>query len=201
LIDALPGHPPWRARALAALTHVRLARPERGDALHSARAALEELQATELEELFLDIWRPCAQAILDGGSEAEAASVRERLATRLGAVATNTLDEDICRRWFATTPQSDLIAMVGGMETARETFQASPLYRAYQGIFSAQISLTGGEQELLRLMTEARPDAEIATTLRLSEAQVAGEIDALLARMNAPSRGAATAFALTQRLV
>jgi DNA-binding CsgD family transcriptional regulator len=201
LIDALPGHPPWRARALAALTHVRLARPERGDALESARAALAELQATELEELFLNIWQPCAQAILEAGSEAEAAAVRDRLATRLGAVATHTLDDDICRRWFATTPQSDLIALVGGMEAARETFQESPLYRAYQGIFSAQISLTGGEQQLLRLMTEARPDAEIATTLQLSEEQVAGEIDALLARMNAPTRGAATAFALTQRLV
>jgi hypothetical protein len=50
-------------------------------------------------------------------------------------------------------------------------------------------------------MTETRPDGEIATTLGSSEEEVARDIDALLRRMNAPSRAAATAFALTQRLV
>jgi DNA-binding NarL/FixJ family response regulator len=171
------------------------------DPLESARAALEDLGASERQELFLDIWLPCAQAILAAGTDTERTAVRERLANRLGAVATHTLDEDMRRRWFATPPQSELVAMVGGMDAAGEAFRGSPLFLASEGMFSAQVDLTGREQEILRLMTEARSDAEIATTMGSSVEQVAQDVDALLARMNAPSRGAATAFALTQRLV
>jgi DNA-binding NarL/FixJ family response regulator len=65
----------------------------------------------------------------------------------------------------------------------------------------ASVDLSEDQHELLRLMTEARSDAEIASSMGISEAQVAADLDALLVHMNAPSRAAATAFALTQRLV
>ena len=57
------------------------------------------------------------------------------------------------------------------------------------------------ETELLRLMTEARSDSEIASTLGMTEEQVAHQLTEVIGRLNAPSREAATAFALIQRLV
>jgi hypothetical protein len=50
-------------------------------------------------------------------------------------------------------------------------------------------------------MTEARTDTEIASTLGMSEEQVARELAEVFGRINAPTREAAAAFALTQRLV
>ena len=69
LADSLPGHPPWRAKANAAMTHVRRARPDRGDPLETAFAALGHLQSSEQEELFLDIWLACLPPILASGNE------------------------------------------------------------------------------------------------------------------------------------
>jgi DNA-binding CsgD family transcriptional regulator len=201
LQSTLPGHPPWRARALAALTHVRTALPERGDALASAREALEDLRAGESQELFLDIWLPCGRAILRSGSDVEVAAVREHLEAVLGGVAEHTLDVDIRGRWFDTPPQAELVAMAGGMEAVREAFRRSPMAVSFGILPTEHVDLSGHEQELLRLMTEARSDGEIARTLGMSEEQVAHELTGILARLNAPSRSAATAFALIQRLV
>jgi DNA-binding CsgD family transcriptional regulator len=50
-------------------------------------------------------------------------------------------------------------------------------------------------------MTEARSDSEIAATLGMTEEQVAHQLAEVVGRLNAPSREAATAFALLQRLV
>ncbi|CAN5616324.1 hypothetical protein BH23CHL8_BH23CHL8_13930 [soil metagenome] len=201
LSSSLPGHPPWRARAHAALAHVRTALPEHGDALEHARAAIGDLQLSEQEELFLDIWLPCAPLILRLGEADEVAGTRARLERMLGSVAEQTLDEDIRRRWFATPPQSELVALIGGLHAAQEAFRASPLFVAQRSLPTGHVDLTESEQTLLRLMTESRTDGEIASTLGMSEAQVAHQLAEVFARINAPSRASATAFALMQRLV
>ena len=127
--------------------------------------------------------------------------VRRQLEVMLGGVAEHTVDEDIRDRWFATRPQSELVALVGGVEAAHEAFRASPLFASFSSVPFEQVDLSGQERELLRLMTEARTDTEIASTLGMSEEQVARELAEVFGRINAPTREAAAAFALTQRLV
>ena len=91
--------------------------------------------------------------------------------------------------------------LVGGMDAALAAFRASPLFVAHHSLPTGHVDLSGQEQDLLRLMTESRSDGEIASTLGMSEEQVAHQLAEILARINAPSRAAATAFALMQRLV
>ena len=198
---SLPGHPPWRAEGNAALTHVRRALPERGDALETARAAMEEIVASEQDELFLDIWHACLPPIIASGDAETVAALTGRLTYVLGGVAEHTIDDDIRRRWFAAPPQSELAERVGGMDAVRAAFRASAPYLAGDGLPVSQIDLSSQETELLRLMTEARSDGEIAATLGMTEEQVAHQLSEVFGRMNAPSREAATAFALLQRLV
>jgi len=201
LSESLPGHPPWRARANAALTYIRSARPDRGDALETARAALQDLEVSEQSELFLDIRLPCARAVLRSGDEVEVAAHRSGLQQLLGAVAEHTLDEDVRQRWFATAPQAELVGMAGGIEAARATFRSSPLMLAHGSLPAGQVDLSAQERDLLRLMTEALPDSEIAETLGMSEDQVTRQLGEVMVRLNAPSRAAATAFVLLERLV
>jgi DNA-binding CsgD family transcriptional regulator len=197
----LPGHAPWRARALAALTHVRSVRPDRGDAAESAREALADIGQSEQLELFLDIRLACARAIMSAGDPTEVAEVRTGLGHLLGAVVDHTMDAPLLERWLATQPQAELVALAGGAEAARQTFRSSPVVAAYFSLENDSVDLSSQERDLLRLMTEAMPDGEIATTLGVSEEQVARQLGEIMARLKAPSRGAATAFALLQRLV
>jgi DNA-binding CsgD family transcriptional regulator/tetratricopeptide (TPR) repeat protein len=202
LAASLPGHPPWRAKANAALTHVRRAPPERGDPLETALAAMGELQASEQEELFLDIWQACLPPILASGPDEMKVALTGRLTYVLGGVAEHTLDDDIRRRWFETPPQSELVELVGGADAVRAAFRASSPYIAGDALPKAtDVDLSSQETELLRLMTEARTDSEIAATLGMTEEQVAHQLAEIVGRLKAPSREAATAFALLQRLV
>jgi DNA-binding CsgD family transcriptional regulator len=201
LAASLPGHPPWRARANAALVYVASARSEAELALESARSAISDLQAGEQTELFLEIWLPCARAILQAGDEHEAEAIKGRLRLLLGGAAEQTLDDEVRRRWFATMPQSELVEIAGGTDAARSAFRASPLMVAHQSLPTASIDLSPGEEQLLRLMTEARTDGEMATTLGISQEQLAKQVGEVLARINAPSRATAAAFVLLQRLV
>jgi DNA-binding CsgD family transcriptional regulator len=202
MADSLPGHPPWRAKAYAALTHVRRARPDRGDPVETAFAAMGELRTNEQEELFLDIWLACLPPVLASGNEEMTTALTGRLTYVLGGVAEHTLDDGIRERWFATAPQSELARLVGGVDAVRAAFRASQPYLAGEGLpTQTDVALSSQETELLRLMTEARSDSEIATTLGMSEEQVAHQLSEVIGRLNAPSRESATAFALLQRLV
>jgi tetratricopeptide (TPR) repeat protein/DNA-binding CsgD family transcriptional regulator len=201
LSRSLPGHPPWRAQAQAALAAVRSARHEPEAALDSARAALAEIEASEQDELQLGIWLPCVRAVLAAGDEAQKSRVLGKLALLLGRVAEQTMDEGLGRHWFATMPQSELVALIGGVEAARLAFRSSPIVAAYASLPSATVDLSPEEGRLLRLMTEARTDGELAATLGVTEEQLARQLAGVMARLNAPSRAAATAFALLQRAV
>jgi DNA-binding CsgD family transcriptional regulator len=198
---SLPGHPPWRAQANAALTYVRMARDEPDAALQSARSAVADFLESEQAEMFLEIWLPCARAILQLGTEDEALAVRGRLRVLLGGVAEHTLDGALRVRWFATMPQSEIVELVGGVEAARLAYRASPLLVAQGSLPTASIELNAEEQRLLRLMTESQTDTEMAATLGVSEEQIVRQLGEVMARMNAPSRATAAAFALIQRLV
>ena len=151
--------------------------------------------------MFLDIWLPCARAILRTADEGEASDVKARLQLLLGAVAEHTLDAEIKGRWLATLPQSELVDMVGGVEAAQLAFRTSPLLVAHGSLPTATIDLSPEERQLLRLLTESQTDAEMATTLGMSEEQVARQMGEVMARINAPSRATAAAFVLLQRLV
>ena len=112
------------------------------------------------------------------------------------------MDDDIRRRWFATPPQSELVELVGGVDAVRAAFRASSPYLSGDALPTpTDVDLSSQETELLRLMTEARSDSEIASTLGMTEEQVAHQLTEVIGRLNAPSREAATAFALIQRLV
>ena len=205
LSNGLPGHPPWRAEANAALTFVRWARPGSADPRETARAALHDLAVSEQEALFLDIWLPCARALVSergGQSDSEeATALRQRLAVMLGGVAEHVMDADIRERWFATMPQSELVEMVGGVEAAMAAYRSSPLVvSASAALPAGEVALDPQERELLRLLTEARSDSEMADTLGVSEEQLAHQMGEMLQRINAPSRAAATAFAFLNRI-
>jgi DNA-binding CsgD family transcriptional regulator len=201
LAASLPGHPPWRAQANAALTYVRMARNEPEAALQSARSAVADFLESEQAEMFLEIWLPCARAILRLGTEDEASAVHGRLRVLLGGVAEHTLDGALRSRWFATMPQSEIVELVGGVEAAQLAYRTSPLMVAQGSLPTASIELNAEEQRLLRLMTESQTDTEMATTLGVSEEQIVRQLGEVMARLNAPSRATAAAFALIQRLV
>jgi DNA-binding CsgD family transcriptional regulator len=163
---------------------------------------MADLQASEQEELFLDIWQACLPPIVGSGPAEMSAALTERLTYVLGGVAEHTLSDDIRQRWFATPPQSELVALVGGADAVRTAFRDSSPYLAGDGLPPvSEVDLSSQETELLRLMTEARSDSEIAATLGMTEEQVAHQLAEIVGRLNAPSREAATAFALLQRLV
>jgi DNA-binding CsgD family transcriptional regulator len=201
LVATLPGHPHWSAQAKAALTHVRLARPGSGDPLETARVAGGELRESEQYALFLEIRLPCARAILAGGDPEESSGLRAELQQMLGAVAEQTLDEDLARRWLATMPQAELLEIAGGLDAARAGYRSSPLVASYPALPPPSVQLDERERELLRLMTEAMSDTEIARRIGATEEQVSRQLGEVLVRLNAPSRAAATAFAILQRLV
>jgi hypothetical protein len=100
LTELLPGHPPWRARADAALARTALARGSADAAANAARSALRELEEIHREDLLLDIVLPAAAAILAGGSGEEKEAVRERLRTTAVLIAQRITDEDVRVRWF-----------------------------------------------------------------------------------------------------
>ena len=58
-------------------------------------------------------------------------------------VAEHTMDAEVRSRWFATSPQSELVALVGGPEAVHEVCQRSPMVAAFAITPSTQIDLTG----------------------------------------------------------
>jgi DNA-binding CsgD family transcriptional regulator len=201
LSAGLPGHPPWAAQARAALSHVRAARPERGDPLETARGALSDLRASEQPGLFLEIRLPCARAVLASGSEEEVAGLRMELVWVLGAAADQTLDEELAARWSATRPQAELLAMVGGPEAARAAYRSSPLVASWPELPAPEVELSDHDRDLLRFVAESLSDDEIASRLGTTEEQVSRQLGDIVARLKAPSRASAAAFAILQRLV
>jgi DNA-binding NarL/FixJ family response regulator len=188
LLPLLPGHAPWGAQADAALATVALERGDVEAAVAAGRAAFEELRNGMHEDTRLEIMLPAARAVLAGAPSDVESSVRDYLRTALLRIAQATSDEAIRVRWL-TSP-------IGG-QLAELARAAGP---TGAGRDPAAVSEDGprldeAERTLLRLLTEGRTNAEIATELELGESDVAQGLARLQARLGATSRAEATSLA------
>lgn len=188
LAATLPGHPPWRARALAALARIAVARGEHPAAAEAGRSALGLLRSAFHEDLNLDVLLPASAAVIAAGTEAEAASARDYLQMIGGLIAQRIVDEPVRVRWFTSHVGHELVAIAG------------PIVRVASGEGRA-VDLGERELALLRLVTEARSNADIAATLGLDEATVSSDLASLFGKMGVGTRADATAVALTGNLV
>jgi DNA-binding CsgD family transcriptional regulator/tetratricopeptide (TPR) repeat protein len=190
LMELLPGHPPWGAQADAALAEVALSRGETEQALDAARSAFDALESAMHEDLYLDVVRPVARAILAGGSEAEQQTIQLYLSVMLATIAQRTLDEEIRVNWFRGPVGRELAGLVGMMESIPEgqNGQAGP-------------TLELAETALLRLLMEGRTNKEIAEEMGESEELVARRLGEMFARIGASSRAEATVFAFREKVV
>jgi DNA-binding CsgD family transcriptional regulator len=188
LAARLPGHPPWRARALAALARIELARGDRAAAAEAGRSALGLLRMAFQEELHLDVLLPAASAMIAGGTEDEAAAVLDHVQMLGGLIAQRIVDEAVRVRWFASHTGRELVGLAGPIA---------------QGPAAAQgaVELDDRERALLRLVTEARSNAEIAASLGIDEAAVRSDLARLFGKMGVGTRADATAVALMGSLV
>jgi DNA-binding NarL/FixJ family response regulator len=191
LARLLPGHPPWGARADAALARVAMARGNPEAAASAGLSAIEALDSSGTEDTLLDVILPSAEAILAGGSEEQAAGMRERLRLSLALMPQRILDEDIRVRWFASPAGREFARLAGPLQLA----DAGPK-AASQGS-----NLADDEATLLQLLTEGRANREIAAALGETEDQIALRLAALFARIGASSRAEATTVALMGKLV
>ena len=190
LVELLPGHPPWGAQADAALAEVALARGESEEALESARSAFAALESAMHEDLYPEVVRPVARAIMAAGSEAEQQMVRTYLSVMLARIAQRTLDEEVRVKWFRGPVGSELSSLVGMMESIPKSQdgQAAP-------------QLDKEETSLLRLLMEGRTNKEIAEEIGESEDKVVRRLGEMFARIGASSRAEATAFAFREKVV
>jgi DNA-binding NarL/FixJ family response regulator len=190
LVELLPGHPPWGAQADAALAEVALTRGDTEQALDAARSAFAALESAMHEDLYPEVVRPVARAIMAAGSEAEQQMVRMYLSVMLARIAQRTIDEEIRVKWFRGPVGSELSSLVGMMESVPEGQggQAGP-------------QLDEAETGLLRLLMEGRTNKEIAEELGESEEKVVRRLGEMFARIGASSRAEATAFAFREKVV
>ncbi|TAJ19813.1 MAG: hypothetical protein EPO65_05600 [Dehalococcoidia bacterium] len=188
LAARLPGRPPWRARALAARARVASARGNREAAAMAGREALGLLRAAVREDLNLDVVLPASAAVIAAGVEPEATSAREYLQLLGGLIAQRIVDETVRVRWFASHTGRELIALAGPIASSG-------------AVVGAAGGLDDRERALLRLVTEARTNAEIASMLGVDEATVSSDLASLFGKMGVGTRADATTVALTGSLV
>jgi len=189
-VSSLPGHPPWSAQAYAALASVALTKGDGNGAAELGRRALAALDGAMREDLNLDIILPAAEAVIVGGTEAEAQVLRDRLQLVLGLQAQRVLDDDVRAEWFRC-------------ETGRElTRLAGPLVNGGREVRGpVETGLTEDDSRLLRLLVEGRTNREIADEIGASEQSVSLHLAELFVRIGASSRADATVAALMGGLV
>ena len=196
-----------RARLLPAFVQIMIAAGEM-DAASSASAELDEIAQSQGTTVLH------AHAAYAAGSVALAAedpagalvALRRALGLWLGLAApyevarTRTLIARACR----SLGDEDTAAMELDVALASFTAMAAlpdvtrvDALRPRQG----KHGLTEREQEVLRLVATGRSNREIATSLMISEHTVARHVQNILAKLDAPSRTAATAFAHKHGLV
>jgi len=191
LAEVLPGHPPWRAQAEAALARVLLARGDPAEAARAAMSALSHLQSALQEDLHLEILLPVAEVVMAAGSPAEQQLVQFFLQLMLAITAQRTLDEEVRVRWFRGPVGRRLVALAGSLD----------------GMAMRPAESTGGplvedrDAELLRLLTEGLTNREIAERVGEEETVVARRLGEMFARIGTRSRSEATAFAFREHVV
>jgi len=213
LVALLPGHPPWRAQAEAALAHVAFARGDHELAATAGAAAMEALQKSFHEDVNLDILIPAARGVFAGGSPEAQAGVRGWLQLTLSRIAQGTLDEEMRVRWLRGPVGRQLVELAGSLEeTAVSAARAASAGNAASAPRTAPASKgqdatepgaadTGGatldevDRRLLRLLTEGHTNAEMAAEVGLDESDIGQRLARLLAAMGASTRAEATSLA------
>lgn len=185
----LPGHAPWIPRGLAVRASLARIDGNLDAALGYARSALAQLRSAVREELSLDVLLPAAQVIMAHAPEEERREVLDHLQLTGSLVAQRIEDEAVRVRWFARPMAGRLLVELAG-EITRVVAAGH-----------AGINLDDEERALLRQVTEARSNSEIAAALGQDEEEVARGLAALFAKIGAAGRADATAMALTGSLV
>ena len=190
-----------RARLLPAFVDIMIAAGEM-DAASSASAEIDEIAQSQGTTVLHAYGAYAAGSVALAAEDPAGALValRRALGLWLGLPApyevarTRTLIARACR----SLGDEDTAAME--LDVARASFTAMAALpdvhrvdalRGRQG----KHGLTEREQEVLRLVASGRSNREIATSLMISEHTVARHVQNILAKLNAPSRTAATAFA------
>ncbi|HEX5451809.1 MAG TPA: LuxR C-terminal-related transcriptional regulator, partial [Candidatus Limnocylindrales bacterium] len=196
LLPLLPGHPPWGAQADAALSAVALARGDVSAAVTAGNATFEALQAALHEDVSLEIVLPAARAVLAAGSPEMKEFVRGFLQQTLSRIARGMGDEKIRVAWLSGPVGRELVELVARSEGAAVA-EGAAVVGAATGDEASQeaASLSAEDRRLLQLLTEGRTNAEIAADLELDEADVAGRLAHLSARLGASNRAEATSLA------
>jgi DNA-binding NarL/FixJ family response regulator len=191
LARSLTGHPPWNAKADAALAAVALARGQTADAVASALAAGEALQAALHEDLSFDILIPAAEAIAAGGSDEDRARLQQYLRLQTAMIANRVEDESVRARWFrgpVGSAVSRLAAVEGdGQRNVPADERLAPL--------------DDDETALLELVANGLTNQEIATKLGVDHADVERRLSQIYAKIGASSRADATVFAFQTRIL
>ena len=191
MMKLLSGHPPWGAQADAALSRVALARGSADEAVNAARSAYTALDEALHEDAHIEVLLPAAEAMIAGGSEEEARTIRTYLQITLAMAAQRTVDENLRVRWLRGPVGRELVKLAGPLEGLK----------MHPGATDGDGALDESDIELLRPMIEGLTNREIAERMGLDEEVVARRLAEIFARIGASSRAEATAFAFREKVV
>jgi ATP/maltotriose-dependent transcriptional regulator MalT len=188
-IDGLPGHPPWGAQADAALARIALARGERDEAASAARRALVRMMESLQEDAHVEIFLPVAAALIEVGTDEEAAMARSFLQFTLAMAAQRTMDEAIRVKWLKGPVGRELSELAGSLDG----LTMSP---GGEGT-----GFEAADAELFGPLVQGLSNSEIAEALGVDETEVSKRLARLYAKIGASSRAEATAFAFREQVV
>jgi DNA-binding CsgD family transcriptional regulator len=191
LMDGLLGHPLWGAQADAALARVALARGDGEGAVRAALAAVNALETSRQEDLHPEILEPVADVVMAAGGPQEKEMIQFFLRIFLSIAAQRTMDDEVRARWFRGPVGRRLVELAGPLDAVA----LKPIGD------EGRPSIGDADTELLRLLTQGLTSREIGQRLGEDEAAVARRLAEMFARIGAPSRSEATAFAFRERVV
>jgi DNA-binding NarL/FixJ family response regulator len=192
LTPVLPGKAPWGAEAHAALARVAMAGGDLKQAVDEARAAVADLRSMMSEDLLLDVRLPAAEVFMRAGDENEREELIGGLRLTLTFLLQQIEDDRVRVRWLRSPTGRKLTEVAG---------QVEPQLATAPGKSPEAARFNDQESRLLRLLIDARTNAEIADELGLTVDQVAHALIALYARIGATTRAQATSNALMGKLV
>ena len=182
---SLPGFLPWEAEAWAATALVRLTRGEADAAADAARSSLAAIEPRFTRAPYLDvIW--VAGRVLIGQQAPEAQDLRNEILEDLFMIDKSTVDPEIKSRFFALPRISELAELCG--------------FAGFQIELPApwlEAGLDESEMMILQQLVTGKSDAEIASTIDVTEANVGEQLDVIFAKLGVSNRTAAKEYALT----
>jgi DNA-binding NarL/FixJ family response regulator len=184
----LTGHPPFAARAGAAIAIVAMARSDLERAVGAAGPVLQGMQEAHHEDLDLDIVLPAGRAVLAGGPPEMQGMVRGYTRILLTRIAQGTVDDEMRVRWLRGPIGRELAELAGPMELPEAP--ATDAEGVNQGPPVDEV-----DRRLLTLLTHGSTNREMADDLGLDEAAIAQRLAGLLASIGASSRAQATSLA------